>query len=128
MKNKLVINLLAMVALISSCTHDPQNIAEFEQICFTDEILPIFKNNCTMSNCHNSGSSAGGFVFTDYNSIMEAIKPYDPKGSEGYSVLSNVWFIMPPDGPLPQISRTKILIWIEQGALNTTCPDTTTLK
>lgn len=128
MKVNSFIAYIFLFPALASCTHEPVGIAEMDPVCFETEILPIFQTNCTMSNCHNSDAQKGGYSFEDYNHIMEAITPNDPRASKAYTFLSNSWLLMPPDNPLPASTRNKILIWIEQGAPNSTCTDSLSSK
>ncbi len=116
-----------------SCKHKLPDANEMPEVCFTSEVLPVFQSSCGTSGCHGGGSSEGGYVFTSYNSIMEAIAPGDLNGSKAYQSIIAKWFnAMPPDNPISKDARTSIRIWIEQGARNTTCddiipPDTTVI-
>ncbi|HLO58801.1 MAG TPA: hypothetical protein VK179_08685 [Bacteroidales bacterium] len=115
--------------LLFSCTHDPVTVADLDTVCFQTQVLPIIQTSCGMSGCHDG--SQEGFLATDYSSIMEAVKPGDPRGSKLYKVITNVngENFMPPDQPLTRLQRSLIEVWIQQGAKNTTCKsptDTTT--
>lgn len=116
--------LIVTLFMGASCTHEPVAVADMEKVCFTEDILPLFQNNCTSSGCHDASSSRAGYNFEDYIHIMEAITPNDAQGSKAYQAITNSWNIMPPSNPISSANRNKILIWIEQGAENTTCNDT----
>jgi hypothetical protein len=102
------------IASMSSCTHDSTDISGFQPVCFS-EILSIYS---TCTRCHNGGE----LDFTGYDGIKQGITPKDPLNSEYYSIVIREWSIMPPDKPLTLEQRTKIRIWIQQGAENKTCP------
>lgn len=112
------------ITIIFSCTHEPDGISDFPEVCFEKEVLPIFQNSCGISGCHDQASAKDGYVFTSYNSIINTIKPGNPSESPAYTILTAKGDDrMPPEEVLPLQSRQTIRIWIEQGAQNTTCPD-----
>jgi hypothetical protein len=117
--------LVTIISWITSCSH-VADIANLPEVCFTGEVLPIFQNNCAKSGCHDGGGESH-MALNSYTSIMRHIKPGDPNGSEVYSVIISKWDFdrMPPGGALSKADRTKIRVWIEQGAQETTCTDTT---
>ena len=110
--------------ILNSCEHDariPENVPE---ICFEQEVLPIFQTGCGITGCHDAQTAEAGYIYTDYASIMKSITPYDPDKSKAYQAIVSIWDeAMPPERPLPLASRTIIRLWIEQGAQQTTCPD-----
>lgn len=117
--------------VITSCTHEPNFITEFDIVCFEDQILPIMQTSCGISGCHNSSSGGeSDFDATNYNSIRSMVVPGNAKESKLYQVITKIYGedMMPPDRPLSKEQRNLILVWIEQGANNTTCdtylPDT----
>ncbi len=123
---KLTTALLFVVSVssllsINSCQHNGIPAEEMEQICFTEQILPIFQNSCGTTGCHDSKSAHHGLIYTDYASIMKSITPGNASKSKAYQAMTSTFEIMPPDNPLPQDKRTLIRIWIEQGAKETNC-------
>ena len=115
--------LLATVSWISSCTHEAK-IADFPEICFEVEILPIFLNSCAISNCHDGGHDEPDLVLDNYNDIIREIVPGNPANSKIYKAITATSGEdkMPPDQPLSLDNRTLIRVWIEQGAKETLCP------
>jgi mono/diheme cytochrome c family protein len=89
---------------------------------FSQQILPIFQENCVM--CHNSDSAIGGFDASSYKSIMAGGTdgPLVIAGNTSKSVLAQriqgKGGVMPPSGQLPQNELQAILKWIAAGALN----------
>lgn len=120
-----IIVLVTVLSWITSCTH-VSDIAELPEVCFTAEVLPIFMNNCAISGCHDSGDGEK-MALNSYTSIMTGISPGNPDGSELYKAIIAKWGFnrMPPNQPLSIENRTKIRVWIEQGANETVCSDTT---
>lgn len=124
----LSITLLILITIFSrftSCTH-VANIANLPEVCFTGDILPIFINNCAISGCHDGGGRESHFSLNNYNDIIREITPGNPDASRLYQTIISKWGnLMPPNQPLSLENRTKIRVWIEQGAILTTCTDTT---
>src|SRR5450759_1462572 len=62
----------------------------------------------------------------NYADIIREITPGNPDASRIYQTIIAKWGNrMPPKQPLSLENRTKIRVWIEQGATLTTCADTT---
>lgn len=119
--------ILPTVFLMNSCKHDGIPPDQLPQICFTEQVLPIFQNSCGITGCHNSGGDgASRLSFTDYAGIMKAITPGNADKSKAYQAIISSTNLMPPNNALPIAKRTLIRVWIEQGALETTCTTPTT--
>jgi hypothetical protein len=118
--------LFTVFSWVTSCTH-VANIANLPEICFTGEVLPIFVNNCAMTGCHNGGSGRESrMALNNYADIVREITPGNPNSSRLYQAIISKWGnLMPPKQALSLENRTKIRVWIEQGATQTTCPDVT---
>ncbi len=117
--------LLTVFSWITSCTH-VANIANLPEVCFTGEVLPIFVNNCAIAGCHDGGGRESRMSLNNYADIMREITPGNPNNSRAYQAIISKWEnLMPPKQPLSLVNRTKIRVWIEQGANLTTCPDVT---
>jgi hypothetical protein len=113
-----------LLTLISSshinCKHSP-SIENLPEVCFERDILPIFLNNCTMRGCHD-GTGESELRLNNYSSIIHGIKPGNPDGSRIYRSITGAGENrMPPDQPLSIENRTRIMVWIQQGAGMTTC-------
>jgi hypothetical protein len=117
--------IFCTVSWIISCTHEA-DISGIREICFEGEVLPIFKNSCAISGCHD-GSGESDLILDNYLDISHAVVPGNPNSSKVYKAITSTWGEnkMPPDQPLTQDNRTLIRIWIEQGALLTICPEIT---
>ena len=113
--------LLPVLILINSCQHEGIPADQMEQVCFTEQVLPIFQNSCVTSGCHDSKTAEEGYVFTDYTSIMKSISPGNAYKSKAYQAITSTSELMPPDNALPLEKRTIIRLWIEQGANETDC-------
>lgn len=120
-----LIILITIFSWITSCTH-VANIANIPEVCFTSDILPIFTSNCAISGCHDGGGRESHFALNSYSGIIKDIVPGNPAGSRIYQTIISKWGnLMPPNKPLTMDNRTKIRVWIEQGAKETVCTDTT---
>ena len=105
-----------------SCTHDPIGIEDFDTVCFSRDVLPIFQNSCALSRCHDGNNE--GFNATTYESIKKAVVPGNANKSRVYSAITSIYINrMPPSphNPLSKDQRTIIALWINQGANNTRC-------
>jgi hypothetical protein len=114
--------IFTTISWISSCTHEP-NIADIPEICFERDVLPIFLNNCALTNCHDGGHGESDLVLNNYQNISRAVEPGNPDGSKIYKAIiaTSGENKMPPDQPLSLENRTLIRLWIEQGAKETVC-------
>ena len=107
---------------VLSCRHD-DDLSQYPVVCFESDILPIFQTGCAISGCHDGLNES--YDLSSYNGIKMGVTPGDPMKSSAYTVLSKIWSpesFMPPDRPLSLENRSRIKVWIEQGALETTCP------
>ena len=122
-----IIRLLFILSLpvtillsVESCKHDPI----YSDVCFDNEVLPIFLNNCAISGCHDANTARADYIFTDYDNIMKSgVSPRNASGSKVYQAISGSLFAekMPPDGALPTEKITLIRSWIESGAKSGDC-------
>lgn len=122
----LLINGLALLLITYSCKHKGVPADQMPEICFTEQVLPIFLNNCGTKGCHdgNGNRSESGYAFTDYASIMKAISPGSASNSKAYQSMISSFNLMPPNNALSTNNRTIIRLWIEQGAKETSCGTT----
>jgi mono/diheme cytochrome c family protein len=96
-------------------------------ICFQSQILPMLVSNCGMSGCHTSGGKSPDL--TTYSGIRGSVRPGNAGSSRIYTAVSqsNSDDKMPPP-PRTALSAAQIALlgrWIDQGAQNTSCNDTT---
>jgi hypothetical protein len=104
----------------NACRHEPIGIESLDTVCFESQVRPIIQTSCNMSGCHNGEEE---FKLDSYSDIMSIVKPGNAGKSELYQVITAVnGTLMPPNRPLSKEQRTFIMVWIEQGAKNTTCP------
>lgn len=117
-----VLLLLPFFFLVNSCKHEGIPADQFPQVCFQEEILPIFQNSC--ATCHGGSRNEAGLDFSNYAGIMKAITPGNADKSKAYKAITSTFQLMPPDNALPADKRILIRLWIEQGAQETTCKTT----
>ncbi|GAB4135960.1 MAG: hypothetical protein Fur0041_10350 [Bacteroidia bacterium] len=117
------LGLLAALAIITtgtlffvqSCTKD----AIYTDVCFQENVMPIFVSNCTTSGCHNPTDRKEGYDFTTYEGIMKGIKPKHLLESEIWEAINETGDDrMPPAGPLSEKDMNTIKAWILMGAPN----------
>jgi hypothetical protein len=120
-----LISVFTVFFWITSCVHNAL-IDDIPELCFERDVLPIFQNSCAISGCHD-GAGESDLVLKSYVPISHAVDPGKPYSSSIYKVIitTSGENKMPPDRPLSLDNRTIIRLWIEQGALLTTCQDTT---
>lgn len=111
--------LFTVLFLANSCKHEGIPADQLPEICFQNEILPIFQNSC--ASCHGSTHGDAGLDFSNYSGIMKAITPGNADKSKAYQAITSTFELMPPNNPLPEDKRTLIRLWIEQGAKETSC-------
>ncbi len=115
------VTAFSVVIFAAACKKE--YIQNVNDICFEQEVLPIFQSSCTQSGCHNSSSRQSGYDFSNYDGIMRAVKPGDYKVSEVYHIITTPFGIMPPS-PYNRLSDeqiTTIALWIDQGAADSPC-------
>lgn len=66
--------LFVAFGFILSCSKDKVTQVAISAECadtisFSNEVLPLFNQNCSTSGCHDAGSAASGFVFTNHGNI-----------------------------------------------------------
>jgi hypothetical protein len=105
------------IIIFISCQHDTIKKDELRKIYFDTEVLPIFLNNCTASECHSGSGRV--FALTNYHEIVKDVTKGNPGSSRLYqAITSTLGNTMPPNRPLDIQQRTFIYLWIEQGAEN----------
>lgn len=116
MKTKLIFFACCMF-VFSTCTKDIYG----PNACFSENVLPIFVSNCTMSGCHNAKDKKARLDLTTYEGIMQGVKAYHPLLSDVYKVIKGNNPSM-PEKPYAKLSAkdvSTIKLWIAMGAENT---------
>lgn len=113
--------LITAVMVIDSCRRD-----NYQPICYGNDIQPILTRSCTNIGCHSAGSKAGGYTFTAYDGVMEAVIAGDANGSPLYDAIKGSHPEMPKEGEkLTRKEVNKIKSWIDFGAKD--CASTNTV-
>ena len=130
----------AVVALVN-CKHEFQNpnpggtsgndttatqsaSCSADTVYFAGDILPLINSNCATSGCHDLTTHKEGVILTDYTHIMKLVSPFNAGRSKLYTVCARTGRERMPPPPLPALTQaqlSKIIIWINQGALNNEC-------
>ncbi len=99
-----------------------------QPINFNADILPILQARCNTSGCHNSADSAGGLVFSGFESMRQTVGkkttpdkplviPYNSDSSHLVLTIRRLRpSFMPPSSALSQLEIDKFAAWIQQGA------------
>ena len=124
MKIKIIFLLFIIAVIYSTCTNTAYN----PDICFQENVLPVFVSKCSMNGCHNTAEHKGGYDLSNYDGIMNGVKANHPLESKVYTSIRGSNPSMPRGFSLPQKDISYIKIWIEMGAQNssncTTCDST----
>ncbi len=118
---KFLVAISIIVLVLGSCRND-QYVPD---ICFDQKVLPILVNKCSNSGCHNPIDKKEGYDFTNYEGVLQAVKPNHANSSK---LWNNIRFgKMPPDNSpqLTQEEKNILKSWIQFGAKNTNCSITT---
>lgn len=149
-RSALVLVLLAIVALIGSCQHEPippigweppivdppdtpivfpVDPCDPDSVYFANTILPMLNSSCAIPGCHDVSGHEDGVILTNYTQIISTgdVEPGDPSDSKIYDVVtdSDPDDRMPPPGsgvsPLTPEQIMDLFVWIQQGAQNNSC-------
>lgn len=107
--------VVALSTALATCKYDAYN----PDICFQENVLPIFVTKCAVSGCHDANEHEGGYDFSNYDGIMKGVKPNHPLQSEVYNVIKGSNPEMPVGEKLSSKEVNYIKIWIKMGAKNT---------
>jgi hypothetical protein len=116
---KWAVAAILMLAFLPSCTYDKLQ----PDVCFESEVLPVFVTYCSTSGCHNGSDLTAGYDLTNYNGIMQGIRPKSVAGSELLSAMTGGGEESMPPRSYPQPSSDQIATikaWVKSGAANTT--------
>lgn len=96
-------------------------------VYFKEAVLPVFLGNCAFTGCHGGGSASDGVELSNYENIVKNIVAFNLEDSEIYEVITedDPDKVMPPTGRMSQKNIDIITQWIEQGAKNNSCNNTT---
>ena len=99
-----------------------------DSVYFANDVLPILLGSCAIIGCHDVQSHEEGVILVDYAKVISTgkVRPFKLSNSDLYEVIvsSNAKKVMPPTGKMPQSQIDIIAKWINQGALNLSCNNT----
>jgi uncharacterized membrane protein len=134
MKIKIILALSVTFLFATSWTTNRtvsnEKVKDINEVCFERDILPIFRDNCALSGCHNSESRKEGIVLDSYENIMtskkgRAIIPNNLKRSKVYKKITEDTqedrMPPPPNEALTGAEISLISQWILDGAPNSKC-------
>jgi len=127
--------LMAVILLSASCkdadTHEEpvpavvKDTATYDSICFSRDILPIFKSNCAIEACHDAITGQEGIVFDTYATFFyKGFVPGNAGKSQVYNAITrSTSRRMPPitTYALDSLQINMIKKWINQGMPENTC-------
>jgi hypothetical protein len=113
--------LLAALTVFVHCTHDPIAPPLPDQVSFSMHILPLFRQHCSIPDCHSGGSptahlNLGDAVAYDQLFAKHEIDTLAPTQSLLYRQMNSSGTPMPPTGKLGDYDVSLVLKWISQGA------------
>lgn len=146
---KYLIYIIPVLVLTTACQHEPlytpvnvedpngngngngNNNGEScdeDIVYFVNDVLPILTSNCAISGCHGGGSAQDGVNLSNYAGIREQLEAFDANNSELYEVITeddpDKIMPPPPNSPLTAQQIATIRDWINQGAENNECTNT----
>lgn len=115
MKFRISFIIIFCASFFSTCTSDVYN----PDICFQQNVLPIFVFKCSTTGCHNATDNAAGYDLSNYEGIMKGVTEKHPLQSKVYTVINGNNPSMPVGGKLSRKEVSYIKLWIKMGAQNT---------
>jgi hypothetical protein len=110
------------LSAVLSCKYD--EVLPFEPdpsvpVLFSQDIVPIFDNNCNTAGCHNGTQSPDLRSAVAYDNLVSGgyINTETPEQSLLYQWMTDAMGPMPPLGA-NATNNALVLEWIKQGALN----------
>ncbi|MGZ4053693.1 MAG: hypothetical protein ACXVPY_05610 [Bacteroidia bacterium] len=124
-----IIFSLVIGVTIFSCTYEKGSITKEcdlpTTVSFSQDLLPIFNSQCSISGCHTSATHAGGLNLEPaaaYSALLQSGSGYvdtlNPTFSILYNKLTTTSGPMPPGGALDNCKIKLVLKWIQQKAKN----------
>ena len=126
-KNTAIFSVIIVLTFCFSCTYDKLDSTcnAPSVVSFSQNIQPIFNQNCSTSGCHSGTSPAGNLSLESsvaYAQLVRKGKGYidtlTPQYSVLYASMNSTSNPMPPSGKLDKCNIDLVLKWIEQKATN----------
>lgn len=110
--------IFTLMLNLASCSNDneeelfnPTDIV-FENVSYTNDVLPIINTNCAVSGCHAGPTGAAGVTLDDYTQLKAIV---DDERLINVINNTNNYSLMPPSG-LADSSIALIEQWVVEGA------------
>jgi hypothetical protein len=115
--------LISLTCLLTPILFECRSDKSIPNLCFQNDILPIFITKCALSGCHDGSKKSETYNLTTYEGIMLGITPRHPLQSTIYNAIRGGHAEMPPENypPLSAKDKDKIKSWINFGAINSNC-------
>ncbi|HXS36905.1 MAG TPA: hypothetical protein VN721_09400 [Flavipsychrobacter sp.] len=85
-------------------------------ISFSNDVLPIFLQNCALSGCHDEATAQYGFMLDNYAHVFNVVQSGRLVGCITHS---NGYIAMPQNAnKLPECQIETIIRWINEGTPN----------
>ena len=123
---KILSTLIFLIGIfLTSCYYEypPKPLPiEPDDVSFHTHVLPIFVSKCSTPQCHDGTKAPNLLEDKAYNSLRSGgyLNEIFPEESLLYvSIDQGVGGLpMPPGGPLTQLEKDLILVWIAKGSPN----------
>ncbi len=83
-------------------------------VSFASEVMPIIQTNCAGGGCHDAGTAAGGYNYSDYAGVKLSVGNRFIKSINHDASVP----VMPPSYQIGACDITKLTTWINEGALD----------
>ncbi|MFU8804845.1 MAG: hypothetical protein ACNA8W_13605 [Bradymonadaceae bacterium] len=121
---KISLSLPVMMFVFAGCVWDiPEpagNVEDMDPVSFSEDVIPIFVNNCISSGCHGVGEIrpilTADRAYDELMSMQGMVDLENPESSVLYERMVSIQSPMPPSGLLSNKDAQLILAWIWQGA------------
>ncbi|MDI1234374.1 MAG: cytochrome c [bacterium] len=110
----IVSTAILSILFLSNCTSEVAT----PNICFQEDVLPLFVSNCTQAGCHNANDKVAHLDLSYYEGIMKSIKANHPFQSESWTQINSGSMPPSPYHKFTKYEKDIIKHWIKAGAPN----------
>ncbi len=110
--------------LIIGCTYSKKEVdypitvtCDTNNIKFNTYVLPLLNSKCSISGCHNSASTAGGWAMDSYLGVKDVLDNSNGRFLKSIQHESPASPMPKGGNKLPDCDISKIKAWINAGAL-----------
>ena len=100
--------------IVITPTPQPPNIKD--SVCFEQDILPILRSNCALSDCHNNVTKESDVDLSSYQTLIETIT-----GTQLIKKIQSDGDNRMPPNPMGKLTESQINLikkWKDEGMLN----------